>query len=65
MIICELDITSTPFHDTKILTYEIELPPFVNKAGFNLLDYEDFIIPYVIDTIPNSAAGHQIPTQAK
>ena len=34
----ELDIISTQFCDTKILTYEIELPPSGNKVGFNLLD---------------------------
>ena len=34
----KMDITSTPFCDTKFITYEIELPPAVNKIGFNLLD---------------------------
>ena len=65
LITCELDLTSTPFCDTKILTYKIELPPSGNRAGFNLLDDEDFTIPYINDTIPNSPAGHQLPTQAK
>ena len=49
----EIDITSTPFSDTIILTYDIELPLYGNKIGINLLDDEDFIIPYLIDTIPN------------
>ena len=31
LIPCELDLTSTPFCDTTILTYEIELPPDGNK----------------------------------
>ena len=35
------------------------------KSGFNLLDDGDFIIPYVIDTIPNSPAVHQLLTQVK
>ena len=53
------------FFDTTILTYEIELPPAGRKIGFNLLDDEDFIIPYVIYTIPNPPSGHQLPTQSK
>ena len=35
------------------------------KVGFNLLDYEDFTIPYITDTILNSPSGRQLPTQAK
>ena len=34
LISCELDLTSTLFCDTKILTYEIELPPSGKKVGF-------------------------------
>ena len=44
--------------------YEIELTPAGKKIGFNLFYDEYFTIPYVIDTIPNSPAGHQLPTQA-
>ena len=62
---CGLDLPSTPFCDTKIITYEIDLPPYGKKVCFNLLDYEDFTIPYIPDTIPNSPAGRQLPTQAK
>ena len=65
MIPCELDLTSTPFCDTKILTYEIELPPTEKKIGFNLLDDEYFTIPYVTDTTPNSPAGYQLSAQTK
>ena len=65
MIPCELDVTSNSFCDTTILKYDIELSPSVNKFVFNLLDDEDFTIPYITDTIPNSPAGHQLPTQAK
>ena len=65
MIICELDITSTPFFDTIILTYKIELPNSGNKVSFNLLDDEDFTTPYITDTIPNFPAGHQPPSQDK
>ena len=53
MIPCKLDITSTPFSDKKIITYDIELPPSGKKVGFNLLDDEDFTVPYITDTIPN------------
>ena len=35
LIPCELDIASTPFCDTKILTYEIELPPSGKEFCFN------------------------------
>ena len=61
----ELDITSTPFRDETIITYDIELPPSVKKIGFNLLDDEDFTILYTTDTIPNLPAGRQLPSQAK
>ena len=44
LILCELDLTSTPFSDTKIITSNDELTPSVKKVGFNLLDYEDFTI---------------------
>ena len=64
MIPCELNLTSTPFCDGKILIYEIELPPSGKKVGFNLLDDEYFTILYVTDTIPNSPAGCQLTTQA-
>ena len=65
MIPCELELTYTPFCDITILAYEIELPPDGKKIGFNLLDNEDFTIPYVTDTIPNSPAGPQLTTQVK
>ena len=58
----ELDLTSTPFSNTTILKYEIELPPSGNKVGFNLLDDEHFKIPDVTDTIPNTPANHQLLT---
>ena len=41
------------------------MPPSGKKVGFNSLDDEDFTIPYISDTIPNSPAGHQPPSQAK
>ena len=50
----ELDITSTPFFDTKILIYKIELPPSGKKVVFNLLHDKYFTIPYITGTIPNS-----------
>ena len=61
----ELDLTSNPFSDTTIIIYEIELPPYGNKIGLNLLDGEYFTIPYVIDTIPISPVGHQLLTSTK
>ena len=65
MIPCELDLTHTLFHYTTILTYEVELPPTVKTVDLNLLDDEYFKIHYVTDTISNSPADHQIPTQDK
>ena len=59
---CELYIISTPFYYTTTLTYDIDLPTYGKKIGFHLLGGEDFTIPYVTDTIPNSLAGHQLPT---
>ena len=35
------------------------------KLVFNLLDNADFIISDVINKIPNSPAGHHLPTQRK
>ena len=61
----ELDIESSPFCDTEILTYEFKLPTSGKKFGVNLLDCEYVTIPRVIDEIPNSPAGHQLPMQAK
>ena len=37
----------------------------MKKIGFNLLDDEDFTIPYIIDTILNAPDGHKLTTQAK
>ena len=65
MIPCELDLTPTPFCDVTIITYDIELLPFGKGIGFNLLDGDNFTIPYILDAISNSPAGHQLLTQAK
>ena len=62
LIPCEVDILYTIFCDTKIITYEIELPPSGEKIGYNSLDDEDFTRLYVTGTIPNSPAGHKLPT---
>ena len=65
MIPCELDIKSTPLCDTIIITHGSYITPYGKKVVFDLLDNEDFTIPYITDTIPNSPAGHQPPAQAK
>ena len=64
MIPCKLDLTSTPLRDETIITYEIESSTSGKKIGFNLLDDKDFTIPYINDTIPDSPAGHGLPSQA-
>ena len=60
-----IDLASTPFSDANIITCETELLPAGNKIDFNLLDDDDFTIPYILDTVPNSPYGYQIPTQDK
>ena len=65
LIPCKLDLTSILFSDEKIIAYDIELPTSGKKIGFNILDDEDFTIPYITDTIPNFPDGHQLPSQAK
>ena len=65
LIPCELDINSTQFSYTKIITYGIQLTPTGKKIYFNLLDDKYFTIPYANDTMPNSQAGHQLTTPAK
>ena len=62
LIPCEHDLTYTPFHDTIIITYEIELFLDGNKIGLNLLDDKYFTIPHAIYMILNSPAGHQLET---
>ena len=47
------------------LLHMIDLPPDGKKIGFNLVDGDYFTIPYIIDVIPNSPDGHQLPTQAQ
>ena len=65
LIPCKIYLTSTPFSDEKIITYNIELPHSGNKIGFNLLYDDGFTILYITDTIPNSPDGRQLPSQAK
>ena len=65
LIPCKLDLTSNPFCDKKVLTYKIELPIYGKKFGFNLLDDEEFTIPYITDTTSNSPPDYQLPIQAK
>ena len=62
LIICELDIASTPFCDAKIITYEIEQPPGGNKLGLGFLDDKYFTVPYIMEKIPNSNDVHKLST---
>ena len=62
MIHYKLDLTSILFNDTIIITYEIDLTPSGKKIGFNLLDDDDFNIPYILDNIPNLTANNQLLT---
>ena len=65
LIPCELDLKYTPFSDATMITYDIDLPPYGKKFGYNLLDDKYFTIPYITDTIPNLPAGHHFTSQAK
>ena len=65
MIPYDLDITSTPFCDTTIISYELDIPPSGIKIGLNLLDNNEFTIPYILDIVPNSPYVHQLSTQSK
>ena len=62
MITCDLDITPTPFSNTTIIANENELSPVGKKIGLNILDDEDFTIPYVTYKKPNSPTIHRITT---
>ena len=65
MVPSDLDFISPTFCDETIITYEHESTPSGKKICLNLLNDNDFTIPYIIDTIKNSPAGHKLPTQAK
>ena len=65
LIPCELDITSNPFCNIKIITYKIDLPPTGRKIDLNLLNAGYFTIHFVIDKTPNLQADHQLPTQSQ
>ena len=43
----------------------MELPPAGKKFDLNLLNGKDFIIPNLIDRIPNLPVFHKLLTQAK
>ena len=61
----ELDLSSTPFGYEKIITYEIELPTAGKKIGSNLMDDDEFTIPYIIGTITNYLTFHLLLKQTK
>ena len=63
LVACDLDITSTPFFDSTIITYKIQVTPFGKKIVYNLLNNYNFTILYIIDTLSNSPAGHQLSTK--
>ena len=62
---CDIYLRYIEFCDTTFITYELELPPNSKKIGFNLLDDDGFIIPYILNKFKNSHSNHQLPTQAK
>ena len=66
-ILFHVNLILHPLHlDMKQLSHmTLSYLPQERKIGFNLLDDEDFTIPYITDTIPNSPDGHRLPPQAK
>ena len=64
MFPCEIDLSSTTFVNVTIIKYELELPPMGKKICLKLTDDCGFTILYILDTITNSPAVHQLPYQA-
>ena len=60
----KLDLSETPFSYKTIFKYELQLPSLGEKIDLKLMNDEKFTITYIFDAIPNSPAGHQIPSQA-
>ena len=50
---------------STIFKSELEISPQVKKSGTNLMDNDDFNIPYVVEFVPNFLAGHQFPDKTK
>ena len=48
-----------------MIEYEIRVPTVGKNIGLNLLNDEYFTIPYIIDKILNTPAGHQLPIQVQ
>ena len=65
LITYELKLSDTPFTKSTIVNYELEIPPQGKKFGINLMDDDDFNIPYIVELVPNYLAGHKLPDQAK
>ena len=43
----------------------MELPPQGKKFGINLMDDDDFNIPYIFEMVLDYLVGHQLPDQTK
>ena len=65
LILYELELSDTPFMKSTIIKSELEISPQGKNSGMNLMDNDDFNIPYVVEFVPNFLAGHQFPDKTK
>ena len=61
----ELELSDTPFTKSTILNSELELPPQGKKFGINLMDDDDFNIPYIFEMVLDYLVGNQLPDHTK
>ena len=54
MVTCELELYYKPSVDATVVQYDLGFPPMGDKIGLNLIDDDDFNIPYVLSAITNS-----------
>jgi hypothetical protein len=57
----ELDLLKTPFSNSEIFTYEIDLPLHATDIGMEIYDDEYFNIPVLKKCIPDTPAYLEIP----
>ena len=50
---------------STIFKSELEISPQVKKSGTNLMDNDDFNIPYFVEMVPTFLAVHQFLDKTK
>ena len=61
----ELDLLKTPFSNSEIFTYEIDLPLHATDIGMEIYDDEYFNIPVLKKCIPDTPACLEIPASSR